>query len=68
MTQYYQIQHKTPALVHRFYQDISKFGRPEEDGTMSVTTTMRVYISSFELILCVRGCVFVVLIVFLSCI
>ncbi|KAK1426928.1 hypothetical protein QVD17_15608 [Tagetes erecta] len=38
--QYYHILHQSPGLVHRFYQDISKLGRPEEDGSMSVTTTM----------------------------
>ncbi|KAK9055634.1 hypothetical protein SSX86_026719 [Deinandra increscens subsp. villosa] len=40
--QYYHILHQSPGLVHRFYQDISKLGRPEEDGSMSVTTTMDV--------------------------
>ncbi|KAL6967983.1 myosin ATPase [Sarracenia purpurea var. burkii] len=39
--QYYHIQHQSPNLVHRFYQDISKLGRPEEDGTMGLTTTMK---------------------------
>lgn len=39
--QYYHIQHQSPALVHRFYQDISKLGRPDGDGTMSTTTTMQ---------------------------
>ncbi|KAL8516568.1 hypothetical protein ACS0TY_015004 [Phlomoides rotata] len=39
--QYYHILHHSPALVHRFYQDISKLGRPEEDGSMSITTTMQ---------------------------
>lgn len=38
--QYYHILHQSPELVHRFYQDISKLGRPEEDGSMSITTTM----------------------------
>ncbi|GFZ01996.1 nuclear transport factor 2 (NTF2) family protein with RNA binding (RRM-RBD-RNP motifs) domain-containing protein [Actinidia rufa] len=38
--QYYNIQHQSPGLVHRFYQDISKLGRPDDDGTMSTTTTM----------------------------
>ncbi|MFS7943549.1 putative Ras GTPase-activating protein-binding protein [Helianthus anomalus] len=38
--QYYHILHQSPRLVHRFYQDISKLGRPEEDGSMSITTTM----------------------------
>ncbi|XP_052184822.1 nuclear transport factor 2-like isoform X2 [Diospyros lotus] len=39
--QYYHIQHQSPGLVHRFYQDISKLGRPEGDGSMSITTTMQ---------------------------
>ncbi|GFQ07535.1 putative g3bp-like protein [Phtheirospermum japonicum] len=38
--QYYHILHHSPGLVHRFYQDISMLGRPEEDGSMSITTTM----------------------------
>ncbi|KAL8258929.1 hypothetical protein R6Q59_026882 [Mikania micrantha] len=38
--QYYHILHQSPGLVHRFYQDISRLGRPEEDGSMSMTTTM----------------------------
>ncbi|KAI7748249.1 hypothetical protein M8C21_000363 [Ambrosia artemisiifolia] len=38
--QYYHILHQSPGLVHRFYQDTSKLGRPEEDGSMSTTTTM----------------------------
>ncbi|KAM0063213.1 putative Ras GTPase-activating protein-binding protein [Helianthus debilis subsp. tardiflorus] len=28
------------GVVHRFYQDFSKLGQPEEDGSMSITTTM----------------------------
>ncbi|KAF2284538.1 hypothetical protein GH714_026230 [Hevea brasiliensis] len=38
--QYYLILHQSPELVHRFYQDDSKLGRPEEGGIMSTTTTM----------------------------
>ncbi|KAM7521843.1 hypothetical protein LguiA_011745 [Lonicera macranthoides] len=38
--QYYHILHHSPALVHKFYQNPSKLGRPEEDGSMSITTTM----------------------------
>ncbi|KAJ0740151.1 putative Ras GTPase-activating protein-binding protein [Helianthus annuus] len=38
--QYYHVLHQSTGLVHRFYQDISKLGRPEEDGSMSMTTTM----------------------------
>ncbi|PWA86682.1 nucleotide-binding alpha-beta plait domain-containing protein [Artemisia annua] len=40
VSQYYLILHQSPALVYRFYQDISRVGRPEEDGSMSTTTTM----------------------------
>ncbi|KAL3828921.1 hypothetical protein ACJIZ3_017723 [Penstemon smallii] len=39
--QYYHILHHSPGLVHRFYQDISKLGRPEEDGSLGITTTMQ---------------------------
>ncbi|XP_006352678.1 putative G3BP-like protein isoform X1 [Solanum tuberosum] len=39
--QYYHILHHSPGLVFRFYQDISKLGRPEEDGSMCITTTMQ---------------------------
>ncbi|XP_075506438.1 nuclear transport factor 2-like [Primulina tabacum] len=39
--QYYHILHQSPQLVHRFYQDISKLGRPETDGSLSITTTMQ---------------------------
>lgn len=38
--QYYHMLHESPELVHRFYQDISKLGRPEPNGIMGVTTTM----------------------------
>ncbi|KAK4838846.1 hypothetical protein QYF36_016921 [Acer negundo] len=39
--QYYRILHQSPELVHLFYQDVSTLGRPEEDGAMSITTTMQ---------------------------
>ncbi|TXG52118.1 hypothetical protein EZV62_021287 [Acer yangbiense] len=39
--QYYLILRQSPELVHQFYQDVSKHGRPEEDGAMSITTTMQ---------------------------
>ncbi|KAM3231646.1 nuclear transport factor 2 [Capsicum chacoense] len=39
--QYYHILHHSPGLVFRFYQDISKLGRPEDDGSMGITTTMQ---------------------------
>ncbi|GLU03859.1 hypothetical protein SLE2022_210330 [Rubroshorea leprosula] len=39
--QYYNILHQSPEHVHRFYQDISKLGRLEENGIMGITTTMQ---------------------------
>lgn len=39
--QYYHILHQSPEHVHRFYQDISKLGRPEESGVMGTTSTMK---------------------------
>ncbi|XP_031372889.1 nuclear transport factor 2-like isoform X2 [Punica granatum] len=39
--QYYPILHQSPERVHRFYQDIRKLGRPEENGIMGITTTMK---------------------------
>ncbi|KAL6555640.1 hypothetical protein OROHE_007312 [Orobanche hederae] len=39
--QYYHILHQSPGLVHRFYGDTSRLGRPERDGSMSITTTMQ---------------------------
>ncbi|XP_075519622.1 nuclear transport factor 2-like [Primulina tabacum] len=39
--QYYHILHHSPGIVHRFYQDTSKLGRPEAEGSLSVTTTMQ---------------------------
>ncbi|EPS68058.1 hypothetical protein M569_06714, partial [Genlisea aurea] len=39
--QYYHILHHSPGLVHRFYQERSKLGRPENDGSMSITTTLQ---------------------------
>ncbi|KAL2569346.1 hypothetical protein AAZV13_18G123400 [Glycine max] len=38
--QYYHMLHESPELVHRFYQDVSKLGRPEQNGIMGITTTM----------------------------
>ncbi|KAL2932648.1 putative G3BP-like protein [Bienertia sinuspersici] len=38
--QYYTILQQSPALVYRFYQDISRLGRPGDTGAMSSTTTM----------------------------
>lgn len=39
--QYYNILHHSPDIVYKFYQDSSILGRPEEDGSMSSTTTMQ---------------------------
>ncbi|VVA98412.1 unnamed protein product [Arabis nemorensis] len=39
--QYYHIMHQSPEHVHRFYQEISKLGRPEENGVMSITSTLQ---------------------------
>uniref|UniRef100_A0A1J3DU21 Putative G3BP-like protein n=1 Tax=Noccaea caerulescens TaxID=107243 RepID=A0A1J3DU21_NOCCA len=39
--QYYHILHQSPEHVHRFYQEISKLGRPEENGMMSITSTLQ---------------------------
>lgn len=44
MHQYYHILHQSPEHVHRFYQEISKLGRPEENGIMSITSTLQVSI------------------------
>ncbi|CAJ1794209.1 unnamed protein product [Sphenostylis stenocarpa] len=38
--QYYHMLHESPELVHRFYQDVSKLGRPEQNGIMGITTSM----------------------------
>ncbi|MQL95759.1 hypothetical protein Taro_028432 [Colocasia esculenta] len=38
--QYYHILHHSPELVHRFYQDVSKLGRPDGAGPLSTITTM----------------------------
>ncbi|KAK4360711.1 hypothetical protein RND71_019663 [Anisodus tanguticus] len=39
--QYYQIQHHSPELVFRFYQDLSVLSRPDSNGMMSSVTTMK---------------------------
>ncbi|CAN4090637.1 unnamed protein product [Withania somnifera] len=39
--QYYQIQHRSPELVYRFYQDTSVLSRPDSNGVMSTITTMK---------------------------
>lgn len=40
--QYYHILFHSPELVHRFYQDISKLGRPDGAGTLNSVSTMEV--------------------------
>ncbi|WOL00944.1 ras GTPase-activating protein-binding protein 1-like [Canna indica] len=37
--QYYHILQQSPELVHRFYQDGSKMGRPDANGAMNEITT-----------------------------
>nr|XP_033512105.1 nuclear transport factor 2-like [Nicotiana tomentosiformis] len=39
--QYYQIQHHTPELVYRFYQDSSFLSRPDSNGLITSVTTMK---------------------------
>ncbi|XP_016477862.1 nuclear transport factor 2 [Nicotiana tabacum] len=39
--QYYQIQHHSPELVYRFYQDSSVLSRPDSKGAMTSVTTMK---------------------------
>ncbi|CAK7323219.1 unnamed protein product [Dovyalis caffra] len=39
--QYYHILHKSPGLVHRFYQDSSLLSRPDTNGIMTTVTTMQ---------------------------
>lgn len=39
--QYYQIQHHSPELVHRFYLDSSVLSRPNSSGAMTSVTTMK---------------------------
>ncbi|XP_057808873.1 nuclear transport factor 2-like [Salvia miltiorrhiza] len=41
VSQYYHVLHVSPELLHMFYKDISKVGRPEEDGSISITTTTK---------------------------
>ncbi|KAG0456083.1 hypothetical protein HPP92_023871 [Vanilla planifolia] len=39
--QFFLILHKSPDLVHRFYQESSKLGRPGDKGEMSTTSTLQ---------------------------
>ncbi|KAK6937841.1 Nuclear transport factor 2 domain [Dillenia turbinata] len=38
--QYYLILHQSPELVFRFYQDVSKLGRPDNNGVMGSVSSM----------------------------
>ncbi|KAL6182875.1 hypothetical protein ACLB2K_044287 [Fragaria x ananassa] len=38
--QYYYLWENSPDQVYRFYKDCSKLIRPEDNGTMSTTTTI----------------------------
>lgn len=44
--QYYSILHQDPDQVHRFYHETSVLSRPEEDGTMTMVTTITVSASN----------------------
>lgn len=44
--QYYQIQHHTPELVYRFYQDSSFLSRPDSNGLITSVTTMKVSVTA----------------------
>ncbi|PWA69377.1 nucleotide-binding alpha-beta plait domain-containing protein [Artemisia annua] len=37
---YYDLLHKSPGLAYHYYKDTSQLGRPEDDGSFSITTTM----------------------------
>jgi hypothetical protein len=36
------VLHEIPQDAHKFYQEVSKLGRPEPDGIMGITTTVTV--------------------------
>jgi hypothetical protein len=46
--------HESPQHVHRFYQEISKLGRPEPNGIMGITTTMTVSFLTLSIYLSVH--------------
>jgi hypothetical protein len=48
--------HESPEHVHRFYQDVSKLGRPEPDGIIGITTTMAVSPLSLSLSVALYSC------------
>lgn len=39
--QFYHVLHRSPALVHQFYQERSKLGRPEAKGEMITVSTLQ---------------------------
>lgn len=40
VTQYYNVLHISPQMVHKFYQECSLLGRPDPNGQMITVTTM----------------------------
>ncbi|CAA7058897.1 unnamed protein product [Microthlaspi erraticum] len=40
-TQYYEVMYTMPAILHQFYQEISKVGRVGEDGVMRDFSTLQ---------------------------
>lgn len=40
--QYYCILHQNPDVVHRFYQESSMVSRPDQSGSMTSVTTIKV--------------------------
>ncbi|KAL8161456.1 hypothetical protein V2J09_012945 [Rumex salicifolius] len=41
VSQFYSILHKSPELVHRFFQDTSIMTRPARDGSLTTVRTMK---------------------------
>ncbi|KAH0466573.1 hypothetical protein IEQ34_003811 [Dendrobium chrysotoxum] len=39
--QFYHVLHRSPSLVHQFYQESSKLGRPEAKGEMITVSTLQ---------------------------
>lgn len=49
--QFFHILHKSPELVHRFYQESSRLGRPGDKGEMSTTSSLLVTFLVFSFFL-----------------
>lgn len=47
LSQYYAVLCQQPEMACKFYHDNSVVSRPEEDGSMSLTTTLAVSIFSW---------------------